>query len=398
MIYQLPALTDITPTVLRHLGATSAIESYAFNGMALQSKNIVRDLRAVGTQELNVRGGSSAQIELSWTLRASSEEPIRVLRDGVLIATLPAGATSYTDPISAPASGTYTYRYTVQAGDALTSVQAALQYEKPPTLTADWLKDLVHFYSLDDVSVASLTDAMNASTLRALQATADGGSLMSEETFLANPGNALRINSTLRGPGNQGGYRFTSSKDVTTDPTVRAFSIGFWLRVDDTCTPATSAPAYANAASVIANKDYATGNNKGIAIGVFQSCELKFNTGDGSSRSELAGFTITPNRWAYVLMSIDKDSAQLNGYLFDPLRGFQTSSTALSASKLTSLGGLGNGFGLNEDGTGTFNYRFKGKSRDRMDFNELAIWKRALSAEEVRVLYMSGQSLRSLLP
>lgn len=398
MIYQLPALTDIAPTVLQHLGVTPSAEHYAFHGMALQNANIIRDLRAAGTQEQGVRGGSAAQIALSWTLREPQRDPIQILRDGILIATLAADATTYVDPIVAVQSGSYAYRYTVLAGKTMTATQATLNYEKPATLTTDYLKDLLHFYALDDAAVTSLADAKNTSTLRALQPNADGGRLFAEDTFLSNPGKALNINSTLRGTGNQGGYRLVSQKDVTTDSSVRAFSIGFWLRVDDTCKPSSTAgTAYANAASVIANKDYASGNNKGIAIGIFDSCELKFNAGDGSSRNELAGFTITPNRWAYVTMSIDKDTAQLNGYLFDAVRGLQSSSMTLGASKLSNLGGLGNGFGLNEDGTGTFNYRFKGKSRDRMEFNDLAIWQRAITAEEVRVLYMSGHSLSSLI-
>ncbi len=148
------------------------------------------------------------------------------------------------------------------------------------------------------------------------------------------------------------GYRLVQNSDVTTNPAVTAFTIGFWMRTDNTCSQGVS-----NGGTVIGNKNYTTGGNAGLAIGLFGSCEIRFNVGTGSARADSNGYSLSAGQWAYVAVVIDKAALTMKGYVMDPVRGIQTNSTAITSALVDKLGGLGNGLGLNEDGTGLYYQR-----------------------------------------
>lgn len=373
---QSAAATDIAPTVLRHLGALPATAAYNLNGQALQATTAVQQLAARTSAD-------RSSIELSWTLAGDLGGPVQVLRDGKPIATLPAGATRYTDPVKAAADGLYAFQYTVAAGGASVSVSAQIAYVKV---------GLVNLFPLDALPALDLNAT---ATLAPMAADADSGSLVADDNFQPPYRvQALRVDSRIKNASGMAGYKLLQTRDVTTASAVAAFTFGFWLRTDATCSQGVS-----NGASVIANKNYDTGDNAGLALGLFSNCELRFNTGTGSGRGEIKGkHFLSAGRWAYVAMVVDKAGKNMSGYVFDPVKGTQTGSVALSNALVAALGGLGKGIALNEDATGLYYQRWSASPRGAMDFNDFAIWNRALTAEELTAIYTSGQPLSALAP
>ena len=383
-LLQLAAATDIAPTVLRHLGALPSSEAYNFNGQALQAATSLRNLFAKA-------GADKNSIELSWTLAGAATAPVQVLRDGKLVATLPAGSTAYADPIVADADGVYTYQYTVVAGEASVALAAQLAYVKPATLAPTLANGLVNYYPLDTLPAA---DLRNASTLSPWAADADGGTSVDDGFKLPYKVKALRVDSTVKNASGSAGYRLLQTTDVATNPAVTAYTLGFWVRTDATCSQGVS-----NGASMLANKNYTTGANAGLAIGLFGSCEIRFNVGAGGGiRADSNGYGLSAGQWAYVAVVIDKANLKLTGYVFDSARAMQTGSATLTSALVAQLGGLKNGIGLNEDGTGQYYQRETSSPRGAMDFNEFAIWNRALTTDELTSIFKSGQPLMLLLP
>ena len=381
-LLQFAAATDIAPTVLRHLGALPAAEAYTFNGQALQAATSLRNLVAKA-------GADKNGIELAWTLSGDTTAPLQVLRDGKLVATLPAGSTAYADPIVADADGVYTYQYTVVAGEASLALAAQLAYVKPATLAPTLANGLVNYYPLDTLPAL---DLKNASTLAPWASDANGGTVVDDGFKIPYKVKALRVDSTVKNASGSAGYRLLQTTDVATNPAVTAYTLGFWVRTDATCSQGVS-----NGASMLANKNYTTGANAGLAIGLFGSCEIRFNVGTGSARADSNGYGLTAGQWAYVAVVIDKANLKLTGYVFDSSRAMQTGSATLTSALVAQLGGLKNGIGLNEDGTGQYYQRETSSPRGAMDFNEFAIWNRALTTDELTSIFKSGQPLM-LLP
>jgi hypothetical protein len=97
-------------------------------------------------------------------------------------------------------------------------------------------------------------------------------------------------------------------------------------------------------------------------------------------------------------MVIDKANLQMTGYVLDPVKGVQTASKGLTPALIAKLGGLNNGIGLNEDGTGLYYQRETWSPRGAMDFNDFAIWGRVLTADEISSIYKAAQPLSTLAP
>ncbi|MET3461498.1 hypothetical protein ABIC42_002239 [Variovorax sp. 1133] len=380
----LAAAADIAPTVLRHLGALPAATDYRFAGQALQASTSLRSLAAK-------TGADKRSIELSWTLAGNTSAAVQVLRDGKVVATLPAGSTAYTDPIVAASDGLYAFQYTVVAGEASVALAAQISYvapEAPVTLAPTLANGLVNYYPLDALPGV---DTKNASTLAPWASDANGGSLVDDGYSAPYKAKALRVDSTVKNASGMAGYRLVQNNDVTTNAAVAAFTIGFWVRTDSTCSQGVS-----NGGTVIGNKNYTTGGNAGLAIGLFGSCEIRFNVGTGSARADSNGYSLSAGQWAYVAVVIDKAALTMRGYVMDPVRGVQTNSTAITTALVDKLGGLGNGLGLNEDGTGLYYQRESSSPRGAMDFNDFAIWNRALTSAELNSIFKSGQPLSTL--
>ncbi|MET3514662.1 hypothetical protein ABIC63_002441 [Pseudacidovorax sp. 1753] len=381
-LLQAVAATDLAPTVLQHLGMLPALEQRSYDGIALQAGTAVRQLRAVA-------GADKASLVLGWTMAGNTQVPVKVYRDGTLIATLPAASTRYTDNIQAAADGLYAYRYTVVAGDSATGVQAQIAYVKPALLATTLVQGLAAYYPLNALPTI---DAIGASTMAPWASDAAAGSLVSDDPFVAPyKGKALRVDSTIRNASGMSGYRLLQGTDVATDSSVTAYTLGFWLRTDASCSQGVS-----NGGTVIGNKNYTTGANAGLAIGLFGGCEIRFNVGAGGSRADSNGYKLSAGQWAYVAVVIDKANLRMTGYVLDPALGTQTGSATLTSTLVAQLGGLKNGIGLNEDGTGLYYQRETSSPRGAMDFDDVAIWRRALTADEIASMFKAAQPLSTL--
>ncbi|MGO1254682.1 MAG: LamG-like jellyroll fold domain-containing protein [Alcaligenes aquatilis] len=378
----LAAVIDIAPTVLSHLGLQN--EQYRFRGSPLQADTRVHNLVFSKPADKNM-------VDLSWVLQGEASQEIQVMRDGKLIATLPAGTTQYSDPLPASDTAqTYSLYYSVQVGKAASTLKADVGYQPPPKL-ADTLKNgLLSYYTFNS---QPFTDAKGGSTLQTSTPAVPAGQLIAAD-FLdpSTPKGGLRImGSQVDGNGNRG-YRLSMSRNLFTLSSVQQMTIGFWLRTANNC--------HGYGASIMANKNYDSGNNPGFALGLFNAngCDIRFNTGYGGGRNESQGYNITPDEWAYVAVVIDKAQGKMLGHVFDPKKGAQFGSVALEARTLQALGGTGTGeLGLNEDVTGQY-YKRWGRSDINMDFGELAMWDRALSTDELTSIYESRQPLSSLQP
>ncbi|WP_260397271.1 LamG domain-containing protein [Variovorax sp. KBW07] len=387
-LLQLASAADIAPTVLRHLGITPAATAYGWNGMALQGAASIREFAAK-------TGADKDNIELSWKLAGKADVPVQVLRDGKLVASLPAGSTTYADYVDATSDGSYRYVYTLAAGDTALALSAQIAFLKPVPLAPTLLNGLVNYYPLD--TLPGVDAKAGASTLAPWAADADGGSLVADDGIrIRYRAKALRVDSRIANAGGTAGYRLMPTNDVTTDAATTAFTIGFWVRMDSICSQGVG-----NGSPIIGNKNYDSGASEGIAIGLFGSCELRFNTGAGGStpRGEIKGIHyLSAGQWAYVAWVIDKAGQKMDAYAIDPVKGVQTGSLALTPALIAKLGGMKAGIGLNEDGTGLYYKRQASSPRGAMDFNEFAIWNRALTADEVASLYKAGAPLSTLTP
>ncbi len=378
----LAAVIDIAPTVLSHLGIQS--EPYRFRGSALQADSRVHNLAFNKPADKNM-------VDLSWTLQGETSQEIQVMRDGKLIATLPAGSTQYADPLPASETAqTYSLYYSVQVGQAASTLKAEVGYQPPPKL-ADTLKNgLRSYYTF---SAQPFTDSKGGSSLQTATPAIPAGQLIAGD-FLdpSTPKGGLRIVGSNADSNGNRGYRLSMSRDLFSLNSVPKLTIGFWFRTPDNC--------QGYGASIMANKNYDSGNNPGFALGLFNAngCDIRFNTGYGGGRNESQGYNITPDEWAYVAVVIDKAEGKMLGHVFDPKKGAQFGSVALEARTLQALGGTGTGeLGLNEDVTGQY-YKRWGRSDINMDFGELAMWDRALSTDELTSIFESRQPLSSLQP
>lgn len=378
----LAAVIDIAPTVLSHLGIQS--EPYRFRGSSLQADSRVHNLAFSKPADKNM-------VDLSWALQGETSQEIQVMRDGKLIATLPAGSTQYSDPLPASETAqTYSLYYSVQVGQAASTLKAEVGYQPPPKL-ADTLKNgLRSYYTF---SAHPFTDSKGGSSLQTATPAIPAGQLIAGD-FLdpSTPKGGLRIVGSNADSNGNRGYRLSMSRDLFSLASVQQMTIGFWLRTPNNC--------QGYGASIMANKNYDSGNNPGFALGLFNAngCDIRFNTGYGGGRNESQGYNITPDEWAYVAVVIDKAEGKMLGHVFDPKKGAQLGSVALEARTLQALGGTGTGeLGLNEDVTGQY-YKRWGRSDINMDFGELAMWDRALSTDELTSIFESRQPLSSLQP
>jgi len=373
---------------------------------------------------------------------------VTILRDGQVLATLADGSTSYTDNslvqylTSKDASGGLVQaqiNYAVQAGtgDGLRSNLTSLVSFAPlaPTLTSTG--DLLAYYPFG--SALPATDMENHSILgpSASDLPAAAGTVLTPGPF-GTGSYGLDVNSSQRDANLFEGYRLNFGTDTqgnTLDPTNQqtpAFTIGFWFKVDmPTCLAS-------NDAAVFSNKNYVSGGDYGLAIGLFSgttTCGIAFNLGSnadplvpGSVASGKSSYRIdgpsspytpvTVGQWAYIAMAVDAPNNKFTWYVWDPVLGLRSgtvvnSSNLLDWSKLytgTTLGWTGNGgtstaslgrggWGVGTDGTTQY---IKNKNVPttnlftKQAFSDIAIWKRPLTTAEVASIYQSKLPLSTL--
>lgn len=352
---------DIIPTVLAHLGIKPDAANYRIDGVPL--------LGALGVRQLTATADNTARsVTLQWRHSgAPSGQPLTIYRDGRQIATLSDAENTYVDEdLQEIQDGVTDLNYSVTLNEIPVAYLARVNFSKPTPLNPSVLDGLAHVYLMEN----DLLDRRSAS---AIEPWVSGVAPDFASDDLG--GQALASDSTLTG------YRL----DDTVIASSQQFSIGFWFRSggQQSDTP------------ILVNKDYGSGKNPGIAIAQWGN-GIRFNFGDGNLRADLETLTYSPNQWIYIVLAVDKAGRSAQAYVADPIKGMQDDSVTLANLDISKLVGEGR-FGMNEDALGTYFSRGNG-NQGKMEFNDLAIWNRLLTEEEVAGLFSSGQSLANLNP
>ncbi|CAJ0744756.1 hypothetical protein R16034_04782 [Ralstonia edaphis] len=368
----LPSEADIVPTVLAQLNAAVPATAHKLDGTALTAN-------AIGVRNLqSTVGAYNASLVLNWQNPTAASGPITVLRDGKPVATLPATATQYTDSNIATASGIYRINYTLVRNNVPVSMLAQISYVAPTPLATSLTNGLAAYYSFDPLPP---TDRKASSAIGPWVAGTDGGSATADPFG----GTALSVDSRIDA------YKLTQNgADIALSP---QFTIGFWFKSDCTQGNGTGEP-------ILANKDYTSGANAGIAFGLFGGCEVRFNLGSGGKRDDIQGMKFSANQWAYLALSVDAQAKRFSAYILDPVLGVQkVEDKAIANTDVTKLNGLATKvWGLNDDATHNYVPNNPGSLKGVMAYDDLAMWTRRLTLDELKTINGSHQPLSSLNP
>jgi len=166
--------------------------------------------------------------------------------------------------------------------------------------------------------------------------------------------------------GSNGALNFGETKD---------FTVAYWQKTE----------RVAGDPSVVANKNWGSGNNTGWSIGTQTDGRLEWNyrrTGvDGLTRKDLdlAGQKLNETAWHHVVVAFG-----INGTVDSYVDGIQVNSQSI-APGTGSLNDAALALNIGQDGTGAYT---DGEWDGLID--DLGIWERKLSKREVATLYGQG--------
>jgi hypothetical protein len=426
-LYAYPSIADITPTVLTYFNATPAAAAYTMYGSEL-----IGDL---GISQLNVALSTgnfnqpTANATLTWT--APDAGDITVLRDGVVIATLPAGTARYVDSglrdyiVGQYAQGgTHTVAYTVQAGagGALRAIQSAPVSYAP--ILASVTNGLFVYYPF--TSALPALDAKSNSTLGPFASDLDPATGVLVDGPFGAGSQGLKVSLKYTDAANQEGYAFTFNSQAL-DPTNTAapvFSVGFWTKIPrDSCIVGGDYP-------LIGNKNFVSGANPGLAVAIYSNaagtgCTVRVNVADNTNRVDSSA-AVSNNQWVYTAVSFDGVNKLINWYVYDPVLGLRSGTlngasvnmtkvyTGTNAIPISGKNGYAS-WGLGTDGSGMYYFNQSTANRPKWNvttagvttptasrdydaaFAELAFWNRLLTPAEVSSIYQSQMPLSSAL-
>jgi hypothetical protein len=167
-------------------------------------------------------------------------------------------------------------------------------------------------------------------------------------------------------------YRFDGSNDYIDAGTAinlnnSSFTISVWMKTDIS----THDP------SIISNKDWTSGGNKGFVIAQ-KGSSWKFNLGDGSNRKDLneIGENIDDGNWHQLAVTVDLDTGYITAYQDGAIRSIMPFS-GIDSDNMD--GGLG--IKIAQDGTGSYSDFFEG------EIDDVRIYDRAFSSDDISTLY-----------
>ncbi|MCX8107906.1 MAG: hypothetical protein N3G20_03790, partial [Verrucomicrobiae bacterium] len=268
------------------------------------------------------------------------------------------GATSdvYTVPnATAAASGDYTVEVKNAAGSVTSSIAKVIVFSGPIT------QDLVVHLKMDG--------NLNDSSGKGNHGTAVGSPVF-------EPGkvgtHALHIMSstdyvTLGAP---------ASLNFGTDVD---FSISFWTKVN----------AWNSDPAFISNKNWNSGSNQGYVLAIDSDGHFQWNIGGSpGSRKDYDGppGTFSDNAWHHVVVTFHR-TGMASTYIDGTLRDAR--SIAASPNNIDTPPGYATNIG--QDGTGNYGPRFSD-----VLFDDVAIWRRVLTPQEVAAIYQAGLAGKDL--
>ena len=181
-----------------------------------------------------------------------------------------------------------------------------------------------------------------------------------------------------------------------------SFTITYWLKM-----PASQA----SDPGLIGNKNWsATGGNQGF-VQAIAGDDVKANVADGSTRADTSSIDLDhdaywdgqgkgpldPVRWTFVAITVNRSSNILTDYVMD---GWVTSQWNDSSTPTTvgigAIGSLDSGYPINigQDGDGV-GYDNSAYPELVATFDDMAVWRRALSTAEIWEIYTAGRAGQS---
>ena len=161
------------------------------------------------------------------------------------------------------------------------------------------------------------------------------------------------------------------------------FSVAFWVRMSE---------SQKNRSVLLGNKDWAKGENAGVCLFAFgerdNSNNIGLNLADVSQqRVDVTQFNIAPDQWWFCAVTVNRQGNAIV-YVGSPDGKLFFGSESLIGESLGKKAGQMNGsidsplpWNIGQDGTGGF------RSQLNADMDELRIWNRALTLDEVKTLF-----------
>lgn len=411
-LYAYNSLADVAPTVLGHLQALPETRHYQLDGAALVGPQAASQVSAA------VLDNNSANVRVALQWAAPADGTVSILREGETIASrLPVGTRSFTDLGLAQVlstKGSYVLNYTLvidsdQGQAARAILSPPITYVPPVPLAPTLRNGLVSYYPFSDRLPP--TDAMGNSRMAPFSPDlAPQAGLVVPGPFAGTHG--LLVDTNYATVDGLEGYKLTPQPGLdVSQGAAPQFTLGFWFNTPQCVTR--------NNVTLLSNKNYVSGGNAGVAIGLFGGtggqCGVAFNIGSGGVRADgpTSPYTqITENRWVYIAFSVDGVAKTMNMYVYDSVTGTinrvaqEKSTGSVDLSKLAAYPQ----WGIGADGTGAFlmnkcNGSVKPPYQGgqcttaptfQHKYGDLAMWNRVLSDAELESIFLSNKPLSSL--
>ncbi|KVV15529.1 DUF4983 domain-containing protein [Flavobacterium sp. TAB 87] len=129
---------------------------------------------------------------------------------------------------------------------------------------------------------------------------------------------------------------------------------------------------YSSDPSLVSNKNWASGKNRGFVISANTGGKWKVNIGDTQNRVDISGGTITDSKWHHLSLVVDRSSKLVKTY--------QDGAFVGQAAIVDSFGSLTSGLPLaiGQDGTLTYPANVNG------NIAEVRVWNKALPEASIR--------------
>lgn len=157
------------------------------------------------------------------------------------------------------------------------------------------------------------------------------------------------------------------------------FSISFWTKLN----------TWSGDPSFVGNKDWNSGGNPGYVLATDDDGHFQWNlAGAPGGRKDYDGDpgTFSDNAWHLVVVTFDR-AGNASTYIDGTLRDAR--SLTADQNNLDTPSGMATNIG--QDGTGSYGPRFSDAF-----FDDVGIWRRLLTAQEVAGIYEAGQAGKDL--
>ena len=160
------------------------------------------------------------------------------------------------------------------------------------------------------------------------------------------------------------------------------FTVSIWVR-NETGFPDESADGGSHGdPSIISNKDWQSGTNAGWAIAAGEDGRWQWNIGDGSNRVDYDGpaHQIDDGLWHLLTVTHDRDADAV----------FYYDGAEVARESIAAIGDIDSGLPTVVGSDGMFGRNWPNWFEGQMD--DLGIWGRVLSADEVALLWNDGDA------